>query len=345
MDIKKFQEIGKISKTIPKDSLEANEYINQIKKNKEPNQYYVQYNTQFVKDGYKLNVYVKESTNQLALEYHIPESDKKKERIILATAKTKVGNIKAVEKIFEEMLINSALYTNSEKIVSEKYIQRIQQAQWEPTDEAIKIMRLTKESGNIELQRKEFTTSELEKITQEEENRIEHNKRREQQIIDDIEQEIIRMYKMMPLDIPDEIKEKRKKVLEFANRRKNGIEGKEILDGIFESIKPIQNSLATPAIEKIYISELRKYIDAVPIPFQNEVVSENIDTYLDIRKMGIQEKNENVKQNELPKGSTTIYELYKFIEQIDKKIEKKDRKVKESIMQKVERDNKREDQR
>lgn len=306
--------------------------------NKEP--FYLPYNVKYIQNGYRINCYVKNGINQVTVEYEVPDkgSENKEVKFVMATAPTTKGHMQEVISLLRNFFTVASKYNSLDSIQPEQYVAKLKEMGWESSNEGMDIMQTTKRDEDVEIMKTVFLQEEITNISQEEreENGNRHVNVRECQIITEIEEYIIGAYLKMNKDNSEEYtdadKKRIEKILKLSFDKKSGIESNMAI----AQLHPIQQTKAINVMEKIYNKEIREYISQISDKYRFKETEKNIERYLKIRDTFIKEREDNIiSQRELPFGAICIYDLYRFIEELDEKLEIKKKVKRENLQNKA----------
>jgi len=206
---------------------------------------------------------------------------------------------------------------------------------WELTQEGMDLFTTVQNDGQIEIKRTEFTSNELESITKQdiEENQHQHKLRREQQIIDEIPEYIVKSYKQitsedikqMATTLPiEKVLQPYKMVLGYLNQN-----GENELAQIFGNMKPICELMQDSQME-IHedMSIVSQCMNQIPMSYRDNEKQQEILQYMIIRKAFMQEKQKGVRNSQQQA-------LDSYISRIDKKEEDKQVKTRKEMEESV----------
>lgn len=305
------------------------------RKKQELEHYYVPYEVESLQKGFEITIFPVEAeeSSQLAIKYGINNEN---ETIILASTKEKTIRTEMIRrelnKYFGEKVQN---YASLKELQPEFYIEYLIKQGWELTQEGMDLFTTVQNDGQIEIKRTEFTSNELESITKQdiEENQHQHKLRREQQIIDEIPEYIVKSYKQitsedikqMATTLPiEKVLQPYKMVLGYLNQN-----GENELAQIFGNMKPICELMQDSQME-IHedMSIVSQCMNQIPMSYRDNEKQQEILQYMIIRKAFMQEKQKGVRNSQQQA-------LDSYISRIDKKEEDKQVKTRKEMEESV----------
>lgn len=307
----------------PTNGQELREYMQMIRQANMPNEFYVQFGTDNIKDT-RINCYVQDNVSLLTIEFptHTEEMGEDKSgfenlgRLIIAKREGKIGDFHEAKKILQDYFEMKSQFSTQDLTKVEECIAKLLKQGWNFTNEGLDIMQITKLNGNTEIKRTEFLENEFTSKTHEQvdKNRKRHLRDVEQSIIIGLEEYIVSKYKQINIygmhlqQSQQEEKDMEKyigDVLQYSDKKEKESQDDSIqligrssilLDCAFREMKPISETTVVPIMQRRFSQHIADYLNMIPDSLKENKTELYLREYLQLREDTAEEKMKRAKE-------------------------------------------------